>query len=66
MDALHPFEYQQPTPSDIKAIQQVRAALKVAYDALHEYVPASRERSLALTKMEEASMWANKGIVFNS
>ena len=36
--------------------------------ALHfaEVVPPSREQSLALTKLEEAVMWANAGIARNS
>lgn len=30
-----------------------------------ELCPPSRERSVALTHLEEASMWANKSIVIN-
>lgn len=61
----HPFEYQKPTPEHVQQIEAVRAALKNAHDAVLSTVPPSRERSLAITKLEEASMWANKGIVFN-
>lgn len=32
-------------------------------EILETYVPASRELSLAKTKLEEARMWAIKGIV---
>lgn len=61
----HPFEYQKPTPEHVQQIETVRAALKAAYDTVLETLPPSRERSLAITKLEEASMWANKGIVFH-
>lgn len=40
----------------------VRAACKAAADRLIEEVPEGRELSLALTKLEEAMMWANAGI----
>ncbi len=64
MDTKNPFEYQAPTPAHIEKIMEVREQCK----ALHEVLltlPPSRERSLAVTKLEETSMWANKCIVFN-
>lgn len=60
----HPFEYQAPTEEHVKQIQEVRAAYKALYELLMT-LPESRERSLAITKLEESSMWSNKGIVFN-
>lgn len=36
-------------------------AYKLA-SAIYNYIPESRERSLAFTKLEEAIMWANKGL----
>ena len=30
--------------------------------AIYHYVPDSREKSLAFTKLEESIMWANKGL----
>lgn len=61
----HPFEYQRPTPEQVEQIEKVRASLKQTHDLILETVPPSRERSLAITKLEECSMWANKGIVFS-
>jgi len=61
----HPFEYQRPTPEHVEQIEVVRGVLKQAHDTILATLPPSRERSLALTKLEEASMWASKGIVFN-
>lgn len=60
----HPFEYQAPTPEQVQQIQVVREAAKNLYEVLTENVPSSRERSVAITKLEEVSMWANKAIVF--
>jgi hypothetical protein len=34
-------------------------------ELLMEMVPPSRERSLAITKLEESIMWANKAIACN-
>lgn len=60
----HPFEYQAPTDAHVQTITAVREKCKELYELLLT-LPESRERSLAITKLEESSMWANKGIVFN-
>lgn len=60
----HPFVYRPPTPEQTERIQFVREALHIAHEALMDGIPPSRERSLAITKLEECSMWANKAIVF--
>ena len=59
----HPFEYQRPTSAQTKQIEAVREKAKELHDLLLS-LPPGRERSLAVTKLEEVSMWANKGIVF--
>lgn len=46
------------------AIQKTRAKLKETRDLIVRLIPDCRERSLAITKLEEVSMWANKAIVF--
>lgn len=61
---LNPFEYQRPGEEQVKKIEEVRSKCKELYDLLLT-LPESRERSLAITKLEEVSMWANKGIVFH-
>lgn len=65
MDGPDAFEYQAPTDVSIEKIRIVRLNLKQTRDMLLGVMPPSRERSLAITKLEEVSMWANKGIVFN-
>ena len=58
----HPFEYHKPTDEQVAQITAVREAMKAVYDNLMS-LPESRERSIAITKLEEASMWMNKGII---
>ena len=59
----HPFEYQRPTLEMVEQITLVREGCKALHDILLS-LPPCRERSLAITKLEECSMWMNKGIVF--
>lgn len=45
-------------------IQEVRNG----YSALHNFLltlPASRQRSVAITELETSAMWAIKGLVLN-
>ena len=42
----------------------VRDAALILYTILIRTCPNSREKSLALTKLEESVMWANKSIAF--
>lgn len=62
----HPaLVYHAPTPEQLEKIQAVRAALSAAIYALQAVVPGCAEQTLAIRKVEEASMWANKAIVFD-
>ena len=60
----HPFEYQAPTEEQIADIATLRRAFKMLYETIVFSVPHCRERSLAITALEQASMWINKAIVF--
>jgi uncharacterized protein DUF6894 len=40
----------------------VREACRAAAEVVDRTVPDGREKSLALTKLEEATFWANAGI----
>jgi hypothetical protein len=59
----HPFEYHNPNEEQTERIVLFRRLLKDTYDRIMEQVDPSRERSLAITKLEECSMWLNKAIV---
>ena len=58
----NPFEARTPTEKSVGAIKAMRDNFKVIYDVLLS-IPEARERALAITKLEEAAMWANKAIV---
>jgi hypothetical protein len=61
---VNPFGYFKPAESMLPLIQEVREA----YTALHKFIltlPASRQRSVAITELETSAMWAIKGLVLN-
>jgi hypothetical protein len=60
----HPFEYQPPTEVQIETIQVFRAFFKALYDLAVEHLPPTRERALAFTNLQQASMWMNAAVVF--
>lgn len=60
----NPFVYQKPTEEQVERIERVRLTCAQLHEVLLEAVVSSRERSLAITKLEEVSMWAHKAIVF--
>lgn len=59
------FVYHAPTEDHIARIQCVRLALNLAFQTIRDQVPSCAEQTLAIRKLEEASMWANKAIVFD-
>jgi hypothetical protein len=61
---LKTFAYHKPSAAGLGKITELREA----YSALTEVVsalPASREKSIALTELETSAMWAVKAVVFN-
>lgn len=52
-----------PDAAAIGQIEDLRRMIIQLDEKIHEVVPASRERALALTKLEETRMWAVKGLV---
>lgn len=63
-DGQDPFVYHQPPPEQVEQLQRVRDQCRTTYHTLLECVPPSAERTLAIRKLEECSMWANKAITF--
>ena len=59
------LQYVQPTPEQVTQMQLFRDKTEDLYREV-EKLPSSRGRSIALTKLEEASMWINKAITHNS
>lgn len=61
---INPFGYFKPADSMLPLIQEVREAYTVIHKKLLS-LPASRERSVAITELETSAMWAIKGLVLN-
>jgi hypothetical protein len=58
----HNFKYHPPRGNAAADHQAVREALKVAAETIDRMVPHGREKATALSKCEEAMMWACAGI----
>jgi hypothetical protein len=56
------FKYHAPKPGQPEIYQDIRTLAKELALEIDEVVPEGREKSLAITKLEEAVMWANSGI----
>ena len=59
------FTYHPPTPDQIERYPELRAAGKALCETICKLAPDSRERSVAMTKLEEVVMWANAAIARN-
>lgn len=58
----NPFDNHKPSDAQVEQILTVREVCK----ALHATIlalPSCRERSVAITKLEELCMWAVKGVI---
>lgn len=59
------FVYHAPKADQPQRYEALRAAAKTLAEHFAQNCPPSRELSLALTKLEEAMMWANASIARN-
>lgn len=59
------FTYHAPKGEQPQKYELLRAKAKDFARSIFLNVPNSRERSLAITKLEEAVFWANAGIARN-
>jgi hypothetical protein len=64
-DLANRFTHHAPNLDQIKRYQAIRDNALVTATVINELAPESREKSLALTKLEEAVMWANAAIARN-
>ncbi len=56
------FVYHAPKGDQTERYEQLRDFARSFAVYLNENIPDSREKSLAITKLEEAVMWANAAI----
>lgn len=56
------FSYHAPKIGQPEKYEQLRDKAKELAYLMSEVCPNSRERALAMTKLEECSMWANASI----
>lgn len=61
-DLENRFTYHPPSERQIPMYEDIRQAGHTFATLVTGYAPPSRELSLALTKIEEAVMWANAAI----
>lgn len=59
------FMYHAPKEGQPEIYTRLRESGKELAYLIEEMVPNSREKSLAMTKLEEAVMWANAGVARN-
>lgn len=59
------FTYHAPKEGQPTKYQQIREKAKELAYLIDELVPECREKSRAVTRLEECVMWANAGIARN-
>lgn len=59
------YAYHKPSADGLAKIQHLRSVFSMVHDIVLNTAPNSRERSIALTNLEEAAMWAIKSVVCN-
>lgn len=65
MQSIDPFAWLPPNEESVASLRDVARAIADAYHIVIAQCPKSREQSLAITKLQEARMWANAAIVCN-
>lgn len=59
------FRYHPPKGDQAERYEMIRSKAKELADLYADVAPHSRERSVAVTKLEESVMWANASIARN-
>lgn len=59
------YAYHKPSAEGLQRITAIRGSFIHLHHEILALVPASRERSVALTELETAAMWAIKAVVLN-
>lgn len=61
-DIKNRFTYHKPKEGDAFKFIAIRNDARYLAETINGFVPESREKSLAMTKLEEVVMWSNAGI----
>ena len=61
-DLENRFTYHAPKEGQPEKYVSIRSHAKACADVINNLCPESREKSLAITKLEEAVFWANASI----
>lgn len=59
------FTYHPPKGNQEERYKAIRGRAKELAEFIEEFCPNSREKSLALTNLEQSVMWANASIARN-
>lgn len=59
------FKHHPPTPERIIDHQDIRSGSELLAHLFNDNLPESREKSLALTAVQEAAMWANAALAIH-
>jgi hypothetical protein len=59
------FMYHTPKPNQVSRYKEIRDEARDFAEVILVSCPSSRERSLAMTALEESVMWANASIARN-
>lgn len=59
------FTYHKPFGDQPQRYEEIRNGAKGLAQTIQEACPESREKSLALTSLQQAVMWANASIAIN-
>lgn len=65
MDIENTFTYHRPFGTQPERYEHLRTVAKGLATAIMLHCPESREKSLALTAVQQAVMWANASIACN-
>ncbi|SKM81285.1 Uncharacterised protein [Mycobacteroides abscessus subsp. massiliense] len=61
-DINNRFDYHRPSDAKVQVHEAVRTGASALAHQLDAVLPPGREKALAMTKLEEALMWANAAI----
>lgn len=60
-----PFAYHKPSSAGFEKITDLREGFSALKTIIETVCPDSRHKSVAITELETAAMWAIKAVVFN-